>query len=67
MSLRGSFSRFIFVAATVCAAFPASAITFSATQDADAVTGPGFDNSNFGGSSWICENYGGAVTVRGFI
>lgn len=67
MSFRGRSYRFIILALTVGAAIPASAIVFSATQDADAVTGTGFDNSNFGGSSWICENYSGAVTVRGFI
>ena len=67
MGLRGSSYRFVFLAVTLGAALPASAITFSATQDADAVTGGGMDNTNTGGSGWISENWSGATAIRSFI
>jgi len=67
MSFRGHFYRIVTGLAVLGAALPASAIVFSATQDADAVLGTGFANSNFGNSGWISENYSGAASVVAYI
>jgi hypothetical protein len=55
------------IAALAVAAVGANAQIFSATQDTDAVLGSGLDNSNFGGSTWVSENYAGATSVIAYI